>query len=168
MTVFGLEAGSRQIADQTSRTAHALWPEASAWGWKHAGIRSSTARARFLLVISPEHADTIARDGWSKAQVRARIQEVTSRPLRELIPDAESGEGVPLKALGFTNPTPEQLEQRIPKFRKPENINIIVAGGEAGKFSAVFAGWVSGSDGLDPASAGKSRRANETGDHRSD
>ena len=60
------------------------------------------------------------------------------------MPDAESGEGVPLKALGLANPTPEQLEQRIPKFRRAENINMIVAGGDAGKFSAVFAGWVSG------------------------
>ena len=63
-----------------------------------------------LLIVCPEHADTIAREKWAKAQVRARIQEITSRPLRELIPDAESGEGIPLKALGFTNPTPEQLE----------------------------------------------------------
>ena len=70
-----------------------------------------------------------------KAQVRARIQEITSRPLRELIPDAECGEGVPLKALGLVNPTPEQLDQRIPKFRSPAHINMIVTGGEAGKFS---------------------------------
>ncbi len=109
------------------------------------------------MIVSPEHVDTIARDKWSKAQVRARIQQVTSRPIRELIPDAESGEGVPLKALGLTNPTPEQLAQKLPKFRKPENINIIVAGGEAGKFSAVFAGWVSGPMG----SSSVSRRIQE-------
>jgi hypothetical protein len=110
-----------------------------------------------LLVISPEHADTIARDEWSKTQVRNRIQEITARPLRELLPDAESGEGMPLKAFGLKNPTPEQLEQRIPKFRSAENINIIVAGGEGGKFSAVFAGWVSGPMG----SSSVSRRIEE-------
>jgi hypothetical protein len=73
------------------------------------------------------------------------------------VPDAESGEGVPPKALGFANPTAEQLDQRIPKFRKAENINMIVAGGEAGKFSAVFAGWVSGPMG----SSSVSRRIEE-------
>jgi hypothetical protein len=143
VTVFGLEAGSRQIADQTSRSARALGGSLglgleACWHPKQHGS------GEVLLVICPEHADTIGRDKWTKAQVRARIQEVTSRPLRELIPDQESGEGIPLKAMGLANPTAEQLAQKIPKFRRPEYINIIVAGGEAGKFSAVFAGWVSG------------------------
>jgi hypothetical protein len=143
VTVFGLEAGSRQIADQTSRTAHALVGSLglgleACWHPKQHGSGD------VLLIVSPEHADTISRDKWAKAQVRARIQEITSRPIRELLPDEESGEGVPLKAFGLTKPTADQLAQKIPKFRKPENINIIVAGGEAGKFSAVFAGWVSG------------------------
>ncbi len=156
VTVFGLESSSRQIADQTSRTARALCGSLglgleACWHPKQHGA------GEILLIVSPEHADTIARDKWAKAQVRARIQEITSRPLRELIPDAESGEGIPLKALGLTNPTPEQLEQRIPKFRKAENINMIVAGGEAGKFSAVFAGWVSGPMG----SSSVSRRIEE-------
>jgi hypothetical protein len=156
VTVFGLESSSRQIADQTSRTAHALCGSLglgleACWHPKQHGA------GEILLIVCPEHADTIARDKWPKAQVRARIQEITSRPLRELIPDAESGEGVPLKALGLVNPTPEQLDQRIPKFRRAENINMIVAGGEAGKFSAVFAGWVSGPMG----SSSVSRRIEE-------
>ncbi len=156
VTVFGLESSSRQIADQTSRTAHALCGSLglgleACWHPKQHGA------GEVLLIVCPEHADTIAREKWTKAQVRARIQEITSRPLRELLPDAESGEGVPAKALGFANPTPEQLETRIPKFRKAENINMIVAGGEAGKFSAVFAGWVSGPMG----SSSVSRRIEE-------
>ncbi len=143
VTVFGLEAGSRQIADQVSRTARALVGSLgmgleACWHPKQHGAGET------LLVISPEHADTIARDNWSKTQVRERIQQVTSRPIRELVPDADSAEGVSLKALGLADPKPEQLEAKIPKFRRPEYINIIVAGGEAGKFSAVFAGWVSG------------------------
>jgi hypothetical protein len=155
VTVFGLESGSRQIADQTSRTARGLAGSLgmgleSCWHPKQRGA------GEVLLVISPEHADTIARDKWSKADVRARIQEVTSRPVRELIPDAESGEGVPLERFG-KNPAPELLAQRISKFRRAEDINIIVAGGEAGKFSAVFAGWVSGPMG----SSSVSRRIEE-------
>ncbi|MGH7246693.1 MAG: TlpA family protein disulfide reductase, partial [Pseudomonadota bacterium] len=143
VTVFGLEAGSRQIADQVSRTARTLVGSIgmcleACWHPKQHGA------GEILLVVCPEHADTIAREKWSKAQVRARIQEVTSRPIRELIPDADSTEGVSLRALGLEHPTPEQLETKIPKFRRPEYINMIVAGGEAGKFSAVFAGWVSG------------------------
>jgi peroxiredoxin len=156
VTVFGLEAGSRQIADQTSRTARALVGSLglgmeACWHPKQHGAGET------LLIISPEHADTIARDKWSKADVRARIQEVTARPLRELLPDDDCAEGITLKALGMTNPTAEQLAQKIPKFRRSENINIIVAGGDAGKFSAVFAGWVSGPMG----SSSVSRRIEE-------
>jgi thiol-disulfide isomerase/thioredoxin len=154
VTVFGLEAGSRQIADQTSRSARSLCGSLglgleACWHPKQHGS------GEILLIVCPEHADTISRDKWTKAQVRARIQEITSRPVRELIADEESGEGIPRKVLG--NQTPEQLEQRIPKFRKAENINMIVAGGEAGKFSAVFAGWVSGPMG----SSSVSRRIEE-------
>ena len=156
VTVFGLEAGSRQIADQTSRGARALVGSLglgmeACWHPKQHGA------GEVLLVISPEHADTISRDEWSKSQVRNRIQEITSRPLRDLLPNEESGEGIPLKAFGIKDPTPEQLDQKIPKFRSPENINIIVAGGEGGKFSAVFAGWVSGPMG----SSSVSRRIEE-------
>ena len=154
VTVFGLEAGSRQIADQTSRSARALCGSLGL-GLEGCWHPKQHGSGEILLIVCPEHADTIARDKWTKAQVRARIQEITSRPMRELLADDESGEGIPRKVLG--NSTPEQLEQRIPKFRKAENINMIVAGGEAGKFSAVFAGWVSGPMG----SSSVSRRIEE-------
>lgn len=142
VTVFASE-GPRGIADQVSRTARALagslglgvesvWhPKVHAWG-------------DVLLVISPEHADTLARDGWSKDDVRRRIQEVTARPLRDLLPDDDSGEGIPPRRFGPGGPTVEQLETPVPKFRGTESIHLVVAGGEAGKFSAVFGGWVSG------------------------
>jgi len=154
VTVFGLEAGSRQIADQTSRTARALAGSLglgleACWHPKQHGA------GEILLIVSPEHADTLARENWTKAQVRARIQEVTSRPIRELIRDEDSGEGIPLSALGAA--TEERLAEKIAKFRRPEDINIIVAGGNAGKFSAVFAGWVSGPMG----SSSVSRRIEE-------
>ncbi|MGH7913734.1 MAG: TlpA family protein disulfide reductase, partial [Candidatus Binataceae bacterium] len=143
VTVFGLEPGPRLIVDQLSRTAHALAGSLgmaleSCWHPKLHGY------GEVLLVISPEHADTIKRDGWTKAQVRNRIQDASARPIRELLPDANAGEGMALKHLGLVNPSAEQLEQRVTKFRKPENINIIVAGGEAGKFSSAFGGWFSG------------------------
>ncbi|HZC46847.1 MAG TPA: TlpA disulfide reductase family protein [Candidatus Acidoferrum sp.] len=154
VTVFGLEAGSRQIADQTSTTARAL-AGSLGMGLEACWHPKQHNTGEILLVISPEHADTLAREKWTKAQVRARIQEVTSRPLRELLRNDDSGEGIPLSALG--DQTAEQLAQRIAKFRRPEDINIIVAGGNAGKFSAVFAGWVSGPMG----SSSVSRRIEE-------
>lgn len=143
VTVMGLESGSHQIADQTSRSARAL-AGSLGLGVECCWHPKSRGAGDILLVICPEHVDTLWREKWTKADVRRRIQEVTSRPLRELMPNEQSGVGLDPARLGFATPTAEQIEQPIAKFRKPENINIIVAGGEAGKFSAVFGGWVSG------------------------
>ena len=38
----------------------------------------------------------------------------------------------------------DALNRRIPKFASTDNIHIAVAGGDAGKFSAAFHGWVTG------------------------
>jgi hypothetical protein len=93
-----------------------------------------------LLVISPEHVDTLWRDRWSKDDVRRHIQEVTSRPLRELMPtDDYGGQGVMSeRAAVAAGRSEEELDRRLPKFKGAENIHIIVAGGPAGKWSSVI------------------------------
>src|SRR5260370_3812253 len=62
-----------------------------------------------VLVIGPEHARTIAADGWSKADARQFVWEQTQADM--------GGHGVT-------------------KFREPANVRIVVAGGTAGRFSA--------------------------------
>ena len=105
-----------------------------------------------MLVVCPEHLDTLLRDGWTKQQLRERIQEVTTRPLREILQDAESGAGLPPAMFRPDGPSEEDLDRPVPKFRSTDNIHIVVAGGDAGKFSAVFAGWASGPIGSIPVS----------------
>jgi hypothetical protein len=139
VTAFAFE-GPRGLADQLSRTAHALCGSfglalEACWHPKtHLFVDA-------MLVICPEHVETLRHDGWSKADIRTRIQAVTARPLRELLRDAESGEGFAPSQFGPSGPTAEQMEQLIPKFKTPENIHIVTAGGDAGKFSAIFGGW---------------------------
>ncbi|MDP9236580.1 MAG: TlpA family protein disulfide reductase [Chloroflexota bacterium] len=142
VTLLAVE-GPHQIADQTSRTARGL---AGSFGL---GLESfwhpkSHMQGDVLLVVCPEHADTIARECWTKDDIRARVQEITARPLRELMADEDSGEGMLPRWYGPAGPTQEQLAKPIPKFRDPKYINIAVAGSEAGKFSTAFGGWVSG------------------------
>jgi len=36
---------------------------------------------------------------------------------------------------------PARETAMIPKFRAPENIKVVVAGGTAGRFSAIVPGW---------------------------
>ena len=90
---------------------------------------------------------------YTKNDVRARIQEVTARPVQELLPDEVCEDGTPLRALPADwigadgQPKEDALTRRFPKFLSPENIVIVVAGGTAGKFSAVVGGWAAGGEG---------------------
>ncbi len=63
-----------------------------------------------MLVLGPEHVRTIAGDGWSKADVRRFVWERTQASVKGT---------------------------RVAKFRQPDNVKIIVAGGTAGRFSSM-------------------------------
>jgi hypothetical protein len=93
-----------------------------------------------LLVLSPEHARVVADDGWSKADVRRFLWERLRRPVSELVPGRDGGDGLPEHVLRkYADPAHDAT--LIPKFRAPDNIKLLVAGGTAGRFSAVVAGW---------------------------
>ncbi len=131
------------IVDQLARSARAL---ATSYGLALAAVShpKQYLYGELLLIVPPEHVDTFARDGWTKDQIRERIQEVTARPVRELLPDEECAEGLPpavVERLGLS------LDDRLSKFRDPKQITLVVAGGEAGKFAAYVPGWVSGPTG---------------------
>lgn len=93
-----------------------------------------------LVVLAPEHARTVAGDGWSKARVRHFLWERLRKPVKDLIPGQDGGEGLPESVLA-TFADPKTDATLIPKFRAPENIKILVAGGTAGRFTAVVPGW---------------------------
>ena len=103
-----------------------------------------------LLVVVPEHVDTLMRDSYSKAELRQRIQEVSSRPLRELVADSKSGTGI--KGEMAARMDEATLNKMVSKFRRDEDIHIVIAGSEAGKFSGAFHGWITGSVGSIPVS----------------
>ncbi len=93
-----------------------------------------------LLVLSPEHAAIVAGDGWGKAEVRRFLWDRLQRPVRDLVPGVNGGDGLPEHVLRkFADPAHD--DTLIPKFRAPGNIKILVAGGSAGRFSAVVPGW---------------------------
>ena len=141
VTVFTMTSGPTLIVDQDSRTAAGL---AGTMGLCLEGVFNPKAHyaSDCLLVVVPEHVDTLMRDGYSKADLRARIQEVTSRPISELLPNEQSGTGFPAKIAA--NMTAEQLAKPMPKFKSVDDIHIVVAGAEAGKFSGAFHGWATG------------------------
>ena len=93
-----------------------------------------------LLVLSPEHAKILGDAGWKKADVRRWLHERLQWPVRELVPGRDGGEGLPEHVLAKYR-DPDRETTRIPKFRAPEHIKVLVAGGTAGRFSAIVPGW---------------------------
>ncbi len=146
VTVFAGEA-PHGISDHASRTARALagslgWSMASLWNAKHFPLYSHT-----MLVVGPEHARTLADDGWSKDDLVRHIFETVRMPYGRLKPDEDSGEGTNLR---FAKGGEPAADQPIPKFPSPEELHVVVAGGTAGRFSMAIPGWLGTKNGSRP------------------
>jgi len=141
VTVFCMTSGPQLMVDQTSRTASQL---AGSFGQCLESLHHPRAHnaGDALVVVAPEHVDTLSRDGYDKQRIRERIQEVTALPMRELAVDEVSGVGIPEDKIAAMDSA--ALEKRVPKFASVDNIHLVVAGGDAGKFSAAYHGWLTG------------------------
>jgi thiol-disulfide isomerase/thioredoxin len=139
LTLFAAEA-PHGVSEHTARTPEQVLQSISyalATVWTYRLCLASEA----LVVLSPEHAQTIHRAGWSKQNARDFLFENTGVPLRayEGAPDAEGSQmAAKYKEILING------ERCYQKFRSAESIRILVAGGTAGKFSAVIGSWVAG------------------------
>lgn len=93
-----------------------------------------------FVILCPEHVKTLNRDGYNKQSIRSFLFDQTGIPMHHYA-DGD-GEGVQYQHL-FEQITIDG-EQCYRKFAKPEQIHIVVAGGTAGKFSAVLGSWATG------------------------
>jgi hypothetical protein len=138
VAVFAGEA-PHGVYDHSSRTARDLLTTIGK-SLEVISHHKSTHHGDTLVILSPEHARTIAGDGWGKVEMRDFLWGRLRKPVRELIPGVDGGEGLPAHVLAKF-PHPETDDTLIPKFREPGNLKFIVAGGTAGRFSAVIPGW---------------------------
>ncbi|MGI8421966.1 MAG: peroxiredoxin family protein [Gaiellaceae bacterium] len=119
--------GPLSISDHRSKTPEEL-----------AGVFATAASATWspywwpmddasLFIVCPEHAALFAAAGWDRERLRAAIFAAAVRPAGEL-------------KRGETTPHVHASEPDAPihKWSSPERIQLIVAGGEAGRFSAVL------------------------------
>ena len=145
VTLFSGEAPF-MVNDHLSRSAPQL---VASLGWSAAGVwnhKSFPLYGDTLWVIGPEHARTIGGEGWSKQDVKRFLYETIRRPVRDLAPGPDGAETGRLKNL-LEGRAPDE---RVPKFPSVDEILIVVAGGTAGRFSAVVPGWMGGDLGSRP------------------
>ena len=138
ISLFAVEA-PHGVSEHNARTARDVlktisYALATVWSYR------SCMFFEALVILSPEHVETIHRDGFSKQDVKQFWFENTGIPLR-CYEDAE-GEGIQLRDT-YKEITIDG-ERCYQKFRSPEAIRIVVAGGAAGKFSAVLGSWATG------------------------
>jgi hypothetical protein len=139
VTVFAAD-GMQGLVDQKSRDPESLCRSFAA-GLRVIGHPKMVQGSDAFLVVSPEH-ERIFRDAqWNKQQVKDRLLDLLMIPGEELI----QGAG------GIAEGLPEELRNAVLcKFREG-GLNIVRAGGRAGLFSAIIAGWgASGSTGSVP------------------
>ena len=141
VTLFAA-GGLTEVSEHTARTGAGVLRTIAAtlsmiWSWRRCG------RVDGLVVLCPEHAATLSSDGFAKSDVRDFLFEHTGVPLRAF--DHEGTEGT--QARDLYEEVSIDGEPHYRKFKDPSQIRIIVAGGTAGKFSAVMGGWLAGPGG---------------------
>jgi hypothetical protein len=105
-----------------------------------------------VLVVTPEHAGVFHRAGWSKRKLKDELHRLLQVPVRELIRGyGDTAPGFPPEVIGkpggvipiYPGLPPHlsseiSLDDTLPKF--PNGIDIVRAGGNAGKFSGIISG----------------------------
>ena len=135
LTLFA-GAGVQGVVDQLSRTPESL-ARSFAASLRAVGHVKNVIAWDAMLVVSPEHAARFRDAGWTKARLRDELTELLQIPGSELVRGAGGiAEGLPDTVADLT----------LPKFRAG-GLLIVHAGGEAGLFSAIVAGWASGAIG---------------------
>jgi hypothetical protein len=87
-----------------------------------------------MLVLVPEHYSIFRDAGWDRERITQELHKAMVRPGADVVQGAHGiGEGVVAK----------RKDEMISKFW-PEGLLIVHAGGQAGLFSAICAGWTGG------------------------
>ena len=129
VTLFAGE-GVQGVVDQKSRTPESL-ARSFALCLRVVDHPKLAMAGDALLVVSPEHSRVFIEAGWSKARLREELEKLLLLPADEMI----AGVG------GITEGLPASMAGKaVPKFR-PGGLIIVRAGGGAGLFSAIIAGW---------------------------
>jgi hypothetical protein len=125
--------GIQGFIDQRSRTAEQL-TKSLAMSLLAVGHPKLCEFTNAMLVLVPEHYAIFKNAGWDRDRITRELHQAMLRPGEAVIQGAQGvGEGV----------DPKRRDEMINKFW-PEGLLIVHAGGQAGLFSAICAGWTGG------------------------
>ena len=117
--------GPHNIQDHGSNTAAGiLQTVAGAMG--QAGSNNILGKGEPVLAFGPEHAETVAAEGWTREAVQEYLWENARYPASKL--SEEFLESVNIRMAGGVLPT-HSADEWLPISDKPDEIHIIVAGG---------------------------------------
>jgi hypothetical protein len=127
VTVFAALA-PHQFYNQLSNTAEGILTTACAYMRISGG---GGKQPQYIIVISGEHMDVIANEGWSKDDIKRFCFENTQTSVAELkrinVVPGEIG--------------PDDETKMFSLVTSPEDFIVVAAGSEAGAFSAFVPGW---------------------------
>ena len=139
VTAFPGEA-PRIHFDQLSRTPEAL-TRSFAEGLRATVSPRLAVQFDAVLVISPEHANRYREAGWTKDRFMFELHALLEIDADTIVRGSGGiAEGVPQAFAGT----------KLPKFNTDGGLLVVHAGGEAGLFSSIIGGWVSGAMGSVP------------------
>jgi hypothetical protein len=124
--------GAAPIVDEISRTPESLARSYAAC-LRAAHHPKKVIDVAAFLVVTPEHARVFQDAGWSKQRLKSELETLLQIPVSELLRGAG---GIEAGILPAEAPDPNAT---LPKFRTG-TLNIVRAGGGAGKFSAYISG----------------------------
>lgn len=145
VTLFAGEA-PRLMLDQLTREPETL-AAALALGLEHVATHRQRLAWDAMLVVGPEHGRILKDAGWSRERLQDELHRLSHRRGGELVRGAG---GI---AEGLAPEWVSDPDAPVPKFAAPDRILVAYAGGDAGLFSMVIGGWVSGEIGSTPQSA---------------
>jgi hypothetical protein len=113
----------------------ALFARAAKVARSHAGT--------MVVAMCPQHADIIAKHGWNKRQVKEYLFEATKEPLSD--EEWQGGAADQARQGGALDrdkllATVDGVHYRL-TFRTPDDVLLIVTGGNNGFFSSVISNW---------------------------
>ncbi len=103
------------------------------------GSNNAYGMGEVVVVVGPEHADFFRKEKWSKEDLRLYLYQKARNKIRDLMFEQRYGRF-------YNRMWPKWFDrsrddEEVPVVVRPSDIHIFVAGGPAGRFSAVIPGW---------------------------